>query len=485
VNWASESTKTTRLDNSKSLKSFATGDTLIARYLHKDGVPFIPQSVGLFNLNELPNLYGTSQAAMDRFAPITFEKTFVSVDKYDPANKNHMIADPRFKYDPQFIAKSVAPAFLNCLLQELHNLMELGIDYSCTENKLDQIQKDNNHLFDFCESIRLEYRENSVISVSELWQHLEKYYFDQEILTIDTSGNRRWADPVKPSDKYVKGANQVYDRLQAIFPDISSHSMRLNGATKPTKFIKGISIQFDTPKQKIIPTPVYTPVDTPVIPQLYPSYTPVENPANPDTAKVLPSSYTPYTPVSSNYSEKKSKEELDPNFGAKTSQTIPQKQNFDGGTEENKKSLGQTGVYGVYESAETLTTPGIEGDPNWGITGVYFEETGGKLGYKSEEVAENSTNVQSVTTDTTPSIKMQLGEFKIGDRIQLEPQAIPGYSKTTPVNADVVMVYEGVDGWEVVFYEYERWNKQDQKYEPIAGEFGRGAVLSGWVKTLS
>ncbi|PPJ64791.1 primase-like DNA-binding domain-containing protein [Cuspidothrix issatschenkoi] len=97
---------------------------------------------------------------------------------------------------------------------------------------------------------------------------------------------------------------------------------------------------------------------------------------------------------------------------------------------------------------------------------------------------ENSTNIPNAPT-APPSIKMQLGDFKVGDRIQLEPQSIPDYNKISPIIADVVMVYEGVDGWEVVFYEYERWNKQDQKYEPIGGEFGRGSVLSGWVKTLA
>jgi hypothetical protein len=97
---------------------------------------------------------------------------------------------------------------------------------------------------------------------------------------------------------------------------------------------------------------------------------------------------------------------------------------------------------------------------------------------------ENSTNVPNAPT-APPSIKSQLGDFKVGDRIKIESQAIPGYSKKSPIIADIVMVYEGADNlWEIIYYEYQVWNKQDQKYEPIGGEFGRGAVLSGWVKQL-
>ncbi|MFM6055359.1 MAG: heavy metal transporter, partial [Sphaerospermopsis kisseleviana] len=67
VNWASESTKTTRIDNSLSLKKFATGDSLTERYLFKDGYEYSPNAIALFNLNELPNLLATGQAALDRF----------------------------------------------------------------------------------------------------------------------------------------------------------------------------------------------------------------------------------------------------------------------------------------------------------------------------------------------------------------------------------------------------------------------------------
>ncbi|MFM6003822.1 MAG: hypothetical protein ACKPA7_10010, partial [Sphaerospermopsis kisseleviana] len=149
VNWASESGKTTKLDNSLSLKRFATGDTLTERYLFKDGVEFSPNAIALFNLNELPNLLATGQAAVDRFAPLMFNKTFVKQGDYDPTNPNHELADPRFKYDREFLINEVCPAFLNCMIKGLADLMIEGIDYSANENVMDTIRSENNHLIDF------------------------------------------------------------------------------------------------------------------------------------------------------------------------------------------------------------------------------------------------------------------------------------------------------------------------------------------------
>ncbi|MFM6002329.1 MAG: heavy metal transporter, partial [Sphaerospermopsis kisseleviana] len=122
VNWASENGRTTRIDNSLSLKKFATGDSLTERYLFKDGVEYTPNAIALFNLNELPNLFASGQAAVDRFVPLTFNKTFVKLEDYDPSNPNQQLADPRFKYDREFLINEVCPAFLNYMIKGLEDL---------------------------------------------------------------------------------------------------------------------------------------------------------------------------------------------------------------------------------------------------------------------------------------------------------------------------------------------------------------------------
>ena len=67
-------TNTISIDKSPSLKSFTTGDPLYSEYKNKDAVPYTPEGICIFNLNEYPNLTGTSQASKDRFAPIPLGK---------------------------------------------------------------------------------------------------------------------------------------------------------------------------------------------------------------------------------------------------------------------------------------------------------------------------------------------------------------------------------------------------------------------------
>jgi hypothetical protein len=50
----------------------------------------------------------------------------------DPS-KGELKADPRFKYDMDFLKTEVCPALLNKAIKALQDLIANGIDYSCTE----------------------------------------------------------------------------------------------------------------------------------------------------------------------------------------------------------------------------------------------------------------------------------------------------------------------------------------------------------------
>ncbi|MHC5721829.1 MAG: hypothetical protein ACYTX0_59890, partial [Nostoc sp.] len=93
------------------------------------------------------------QASIDRFAVIQFLKTFKI--NPDPNNPNELLADPRFDYDKEFVRTKVAPAFLNKMFQALSDLIEFGIDYECTSDAFRNLQKENNHLFEFIEEVNL------------------------------------------------------------------------------------------------------------------------------------------------------------------------------------------------------------------------------------------------------------------------------------------------------------------------------------------
>ncbi|MEY3334035.1 MAG: hypothetical protein RLZZ176_2338, partial [Cyanobacteriota bacterium] len=355
VNWASENDKTPRLDNSASLKRLATGNILKDRYLFKDGTPYRPNSVAIFSLNELPNIYGTGQAASSRFAALMFDKTYVDANDFDPNNPNHVLADPKFANDPEFLINEVAPAFLNRMIKGLQDLMADGIDYSASDEAMESIRSASNHLFDFINEMGWEEDPNApLIRVSTLYEQLETWYVEQGILVRGELGRNIWQDPVRPSDQYVKGSNQLFDRLKAIFPDIEKEQKTPLGHPKKVPHIKGLSICLDKPKQLIIPKSTPKPTPPTPIP------TPVDTASSLDTARVLPTTPTPVTPVLSESFKNNFKEKIDPNFRAKTSLTIPQNSADDDGTVENEEVFGATGVTGVDHAPETLTTQGLQ-----------------------------------------------------------------------------------------------------------------------------
>ncbi|MFM6158046.1 MAG: heavy metal transporter, partial [Sphaerospermopsis kisseleviana] len=310
INWSSESSRTTRIDNSKSLKCLVTGEKLEARYLYQNSQEYEPSAIGLFNLNEMPNLLGTGEAASSRFAPVFFKKTFVRIENYDPSNPNQLIADSRFKYDIGFIRSEVAPAFLNYMIKGFQDLIAEGIDYSCIDDAFDQVRSENNHLFDAINEMGWRYDPTaSLIRISTLYDQLEAWYVDQGILSKDF-GRNSWQDPLRPSDQYITGSNRLFDRLKAIFPDIERQMRTPLGHSKRVPHIKGISVILDNPKQPTIPTPTHAHTDPTHAPTHAP--TPGENGSKPVTPIVSTPVPTPPTPDLSKSSEINSIEQLDP-----------------------------------------------------------------------------------------------------------------------------------------------------------------------------
>ncbi|MHC5732092.1 MAG: hypothetical protein ACYTXY_50125, partial [Nostoc sp.] len=87
----------------------------------------------------------------------------------DPNNPRELLADPRFAYDQEFVRTKVAPAFLNKMFQALNDLIEEGIDYECTSEAFRNLQKENNHLFEFIEAANIGYADDKEMSAKDLW----------------------------------------------------------------------------------------------------------------------------------------------------------------------------------------------------------------------------------------------------------------------------------------------------------------------------
>jgi putative DNA primase/helicase len=219
VNWATENANTARLDHLQSIKAFLTGDTLSKEKKGQDEYDFTPAGVGLFNVNDTPKLQASLEAIASRWGVLTFDRIFKI--KADLA-QGELEADPRFKYDSDFLRTQVVPAFLNRVLQALVDLMQAGIDYSPTEQALAQIQAETSHLFQFCQDTGLEYDPEGVMGIGELWEQLRAWYIDNGVLMLETNERgtegKLWLDQVSRSDHNVKGANQVLPRFCALFP---------------------------------------------------------------------------------------------------------------------------------------------------------------------------------------------------------------------------------------------------------------------------
>ncbi|MDV2998165.1 MAG: hypothetical protein N4J56_007870 [Chroococcidiopsis sp. SAG 2025] len=219
INWATENANTAKVDKIQSIKAFITGDTLSSEGKGKDEEDFTPAGVGLFNVNDTPNLQASLEAIASRWGVLSFTKTFkIGADPL----KGEIEADPRFKYDPEFLQQQVLPAFLNRVLAALVDLMHDGIDFTCTHKALLDIQAENSHLFQFCQQTGLGYDPNGTLGIGELWERLKAWYIDNGTLTIEVSDKGKekniWIDQVRKGDANVKGANQVLARFIELFP---------------------------------------------------------------------------------------------------------------------------------------------------------------------------------------------------------------------------------------------------------------------------
>lgn len=256
VNWATENATTAALDRLQSVKAFLTGDTLSSEGKGKDELDYTPTAVGLFNVNDTPNLKGTLEAIASRWGVLSFTKTFkIGADP----NKGELEADPRFKYDPEFLRNAVLPAFLNRVLQALVDLMRDGIDYSCTQEALANIQRENSHLFQFCHDIGLQYDPGSTLLASEIWELLEQWYQDNGTLSYEetSSGKHKaiWNEQPRKSDPNVKAVNQVIARLSVLFPKAKVVTVPKEGGGKPRMGLQGIGF---VPPISPSPSPNFT-----------------------------------------------------------------------------------------------------------------------------------------------------------------------------------------------------------------------------------
>ncbi|MDJ0509270.1 MAG: DUF5906 domain-containing protein [Crocosphaera sp.] len=221
ISWSSENTKFSSLENLQSLKAAITGDTIDIEQKNQPEYQIQPETVFLFNCNEPPSLIGGSEAIKSRWSILSFTKTYKK--NADPRH-GEIEADPRFRYDPDFLRESVAPAFLNKIIEQLPLLLKDGIDYSPTEAAFEEIQAQSNHLWDFVQDKGIKYKPDAKLYIKDLWDDLREWYKATGTLEVFDDGYGRekavWHDQTNPYDKTIKGPNQIYKRFLELFPKI-------------------------------------------------------------------------------------------------------------------------------------------------------------------------------------------------------------------------------------------------------------------------
>lgn len=243
ISWSSENTEFSQLDKLQSLKAAITGDPIYAERKGADEEEIFLSTVFLFSVNDPPTLKAGLEAIRSRWAVLRFSKTFkVGADP----SKGEIEADSRFRYDPYFLKDKVVPALLNKMLNELKNLAVTGIDYSCTENALESIQRETNHLWAFAQDVGLKYQVGGRVYISDLWHCLRSWYIGNGtlVITTDAKGKEKteWYDQARTWDKNVKGANQIYPRLKELFPKIEKGVETVDKDRKNQAYLSGVAL---------------------------------------------------------------------------------------------------------------------------------------------------------------------------------------------------------------------------------------------------
>jgi phage/plasmid-associated DNA primase len=248
-NWPSENNQKNTLDLSESMNAAITGDRgLIYERKGKDGEDFTCQAVHLFNCNQLPKMKTGLDSLKTRFCVLDFFKTY----KPDPdPSRGELLADPRFKYDRQFMIQEVCPSLLTLILAELPLLLVEGINYDSISDSLEDIQEESTHLWEFCKDYAITPDPNGKAWVHDLWYKLQSFYEENGTLERvdkpDGGFKNVWHEQANKWDANVTGPNQIFKRFKQLFPKIDKRRETKDPEFKGRFYLAGISLNSASP----------------------------------------------------------------------------------------------------------------------------------------------------------------------------------------------------------------------------------------------
>ena len=221
VNWAPEAKSKAKIDSLSSLKAAITGEELYYELKHQNAIKFNVNCLLIFNTNHHIYAQAANESFWSRFALLKFNKTFSENPK-----KGELEADPRYKYDPDWVKAKVLPALLNILIQEFQLLMTEGIDISASNRNWETLKQETSHLCDFAKEIGLEYdpeETEKFISCKQLFAQIHHFYKNTGVIENfedELPKNPRVGDP------YVTNPNRVKKAILELFPNAEHSVMR-------------------------------------------------------------------------------------------------------------------------------------------------------------------------------------------------------------------------------------------------------------------
>lgn len=217
INWCSENSKIA-MDNCQIIKQIITGDPIILEQKHKEPFTIEPEIVMIFNANKVPAFEALSEAMQSRYAIISF--SYVFKDNPNVNRPYEKKADPRLKHDTKFLKEYVLPAFLNRLLLEFKLLLKEGINYDFQNSTMDQIRKDNNHIYEFVEDLNIIECDSKDGTTSRIiydayiqWGMSEGY-----IITNNYGEVIKYSHPNDQYDRILTSKRQLTTKLMDLFP---------------------------------------------------------------------------------------------------------------------------------------------------------------------------------------------------------------------------------------------------------------------------
>lgn len=235
INWPSESTGLIQLDRLQALKAVLSGDQITIEGKGRDGVPYSPSCLCVFNTNDMPNIHGGQEAIKTRFAILKMTKTFKT--KPDASRADELQADPRFHDNTEWLSANVLPALLNRLLKEYQDLLAEGIDYSPLDAAMEEAQQESFHLRDFCKDAGIVEDSKGLVKASTVFDKLQKWYRGPGGMVNPEDPSLK-PDTGRLSDKAIAVPHQLFKKLLEIFPHIekgprTNDSYYIHGITLP------------------------------------------------------------------------------------------------------------------------------------------------------------------------------------------------------------------------------------------------------------